>query len=408
MIELFSLGELYVSDFLKEGDEPRGGKHELKLVMDEDTRAVRLEKTAPLDVMFGKYFYRSGINETMKRELKSIVDSITPLIKLKENDVWLDIASNDGTLLSYVPKELIRIGIDPADDTFKVEAEQHATEIIQSFFTKEAYDNSKYGNQKAKVATAIAMFYDLEDPDKFLRDVYNVLDDEGLFVMQLSHSGLMIEQLAFDNILSEHVYYYTLSSLTPILNRNGFDIVDCQLNDTNGGSFRVYIRKINADRDKFANAPYRDVCMWRINGVYLVENQMRTGDPQVWIRFHERINELRDSVNSFIKEKKSKGFSIWAYAASTKGNTLLQYFDLDNTLIDAVAERSTFKWGLKTVGTNIPIKSEQDMRDANPEYVLVLAWHFISSFVERESLYLARGGKFIVPCPKFKIIEQWK
>ncbi len=121
MKKLFTLGELYVSDFLKDGESPRGGKHDLQLMLEEDTGAVRLATTAPLDTMFGKYFYRSGVNETMKRELKSIVDSILPLLKFNENDIWCDCASNDGTLLSFVPKNFIKIGIDPAEDSFKIE-----------------------------------------------------------------------------------------------------------------------------------------------------------------------------------------------------------------------------------------------------------------------------------------------
>lgn len=406
MTELFSLGELYVSDFLKEGEEPRGGKHELKLMMDTETGAVRLATTAPLDTMFGKYFYRSGINESMVKELKSIVDSIIPLIKLKENDVWCDIACNDGTLLSFVPKNLIRIGIDPADETFAVESNKHANEIIGDYFSEKAYKSSHFGNQKAKVITCIAMFYDLADPDSFLKDVHKVLDDDGLFVMQLSHSGLMMDQRAFDNILSEHVYYYTLKSLSHYLERNGFTVRDCQLNDTNGGSFRVYIQKHEANENSFGTQPYRDVCEYRVNSLMYYEEMRDFENPETWMQFYKEINELRNKTYTLIRSLKDEGKTIWAYAASTKGNTLLQYFNLDHTLIDGIAERSTFKWGLKTVGTNIPIYSEDAMRKAKPDYVLVLAWHFIHSFVEREKEYLDNGGKFIVPCPKFEIISK--
>jgi hypothetical protein len=113
MNELFTLGNLYVSDFLKENDYPRGGSVEMKMVMDGDG-CVRLEKTAPLDTMYGKYWYRSGINMTMKKELKGIVNSIYDVVKLETNDLWIDIACNDGTLLSNLPDNLIRVGIDPA------------------------------------------------------------------------------------------------------------------------------------------------------------------------------------------------------------------------------------------------------------------------------------------------------
>lgn len=404
MKKLFTLGNLWVSDFLKEGESPRGGKHDLQLVMDKKTGAVRLETTAPLNTMFGKYFYRSGINETMVKALKDVVDSILPLIQLKENDVWCDVACNDGTLLSFVPKHLLRVGIDPVEDSFKQEAEKHANEIVQDFFSAETYRKCKFGNQKIKVLTAIAVFYDLENPDNFLRDVYEVLDDEGLFVMQLSHSGLMIDQCAFDNILSEHVYYYLLTTLEPYLHRNGFHAVDVQLNDVNGGSFRVFIRKIKANPKLFATQPYRDVAAWRLQSLTEYENNHDYNDPQTWKEFHKEVDRLRSETIALIKKLKKEGKTVWAYAASTKGNTLLQYYGLDHTIIDAIAERSTFKWGLRTVGTNIPIKSEAEFRATKPDYVLILAWHFVQSFIDREKEYLDRGGKFIVPLPRLEII----
>lgn len=404
MQRLFTLGDIYISDFLKEGEEPRGGRHDLQLMMEEDTKAVRLETTAPLDQMFGKYFYSSGINESMRNELNGIVQSIVPLISLKENDIWLDIASNDGTLLSYVPEGLIKIGIDPAEDSYKEQAEKHADLIVQDFFSAEAYKTTRFGNQKAKVITCIAMFYDLDKPDEFLQDIHEVLDDEGLLVMQLSHSGLMIDQCAFDNILSEHVYYYTLHSITPYLERNGFKVVDCQLNNTNGGSFRIYIRKEISNDSLFASQTYRDVCNYRIESLISYEILRGFHNPETWMEFYDKINALKEETVAFIKKAKSEGKKVWAYAASTKGNTLLQYFGLDHTMIDAIAERNTIKWGLKTVGTNIPIKSEDEMRKEKPDYVLILAWHFATSFIERESEYLNNGGKFIIPCPTFEII----
>lgn len=406
MIELFSLGDLWVSDFLVDGEKPRGGKHELELVMEEDTRAVRLKTTAPLDHLFGEYWYKSGINESMRMELKNIVDSILPLLKTSENDIFCDLASNDGTLLSFVPDSFIKIGIDPADDSFKEQADRYANLIIQDYFSAEVYKNSVFGKQPVKILTSIAVFYDIDKPDDFCKDVYDILDDEGLWVMQLSHAGLMLHQNAFDNILSEHIYYYTLSSLKVILERNGFAVVDCQLNQTNGGSFRVYIRKQSADEKLFATQPYRDVCEFRVKSLLQYERTLMLGHQVTWLRFYDRICELKYAVKKFIKEEHEKGKTIWGYAASTKGNTLLQWFGLDHHLIDGIAERSIDKWGMKTVGTNIPIYSEDSMRKEQPDYLLILAWHFVQSFKEREKQYLDNGGKFIVTMPRFEIIEK--
>jgi len=404
MIDLFSLGNLWISDFIRDGDEPRGCKHELKLMMEEDTRAVRLETVAPLNTMFGEYWYKSGLNESMRRELKNIVESITPLMKFKENDVWCDCACNDGTLLSFVDEKFIRVGVDPIEDKYKEEAERHADLIIQDYFSADVFKKSKFGKQKISVFTSIAVFYDINEPDKFCKDVYGVLDDEGLWVMQLSHSGLMIHQLAFDNILSEHIYYYCLNSLKIILERNGFSVVDCQLNETNGGSFRVYIRKKIANEKLFATQPYRDVCKYRIDSLLQYESSLGLAYPSTWMKFYDDVVALRNRVRKFISEEKQNGKTIWAYSASTKGNTFLQYCKLDHHLIDGIAERNIDKWGLKTVGTNIKIYSEDEFRKAKPDYVLILAWHFISNFLEREKDLLDSGTKFIVALPKFEII----
>jgi SAM-dependent methyltransferase len=402
--KLFSLGELYVSDFITKDEDARAGKHDMTLVIDERYGAARLEKCTPIHSMFGKYWYRSGINQTMRTELKGIVDSVTSVQKLNEGDLWLDIACNDGTLLSFVPDGIKKLGIDPAEDSFKNESSKIADEVIQDFFTLENFKKSKFKKKKAKVVTCIAMFYDLDEPVEFLKDVTKVLDDDGLFVLQMSYTPLMIKQLAFDNICHEHVYYWGLASIEKLLKKAGLKIVDCQLNDVNGGSFRIYIKKKKSDVSTFATAPYRDVCNVRVESLIKWEKGLKLDKEEIWLDFYNRIEALKKETVDFIKAEKAKGKVICGYGASTKGNTLLQYFGLDNTLIDAIAERSPYKFGLKTIGTNIPILSEEDVRAMNPDYMLVLPWHFIAEFVKREDEFLSKGGKFIVPCPNFQII----
>jgi 2-polyprenyl-3-methyl-5-hydroxy-6-metoxy-1,4-benzoquinol methylase len=402
--KLFSLGDLYVSDFINVDTDARAGKHDMTLVIDERYGAARLEKCTPIHSMFGKYWYRSGINQTMRTELKGIVDSVTSVQKLNEGDLWLDIACNDGTLLSFVPDGIKKLGIDPAEDSFKEESSKIADDIVQDFFTLENYKKSKFKNKKAKVVTCIAMFYDLDEPVEFLKDVSKVMDDDGLFVIQMSYTPLMIKQLAFDNICHEHVYYWGLASMEKLLKKAGLKIVDCQVNDVNGGSFRIYIKKKKSNVTSFATAPYRDVCNVRVESLIKWEKGLKLDKEEIWLDFYNRIEALKKETVDFIKAEKAKGKVICGYGASTKGNTLLQYFGLDNTLIDAIAERSHYKFGLKTIGTNIPILSEEDVRAMNPDYMLVLPWHFIAEFVKREDEFLSKGGKFIVPCPTFEII----
>ena len=404
--KLFSLGELYISDFIEATGTPKKGKGELSLVLEHETGAARLESIVDPDLMYGEYWYRSGINATMTEELTSIAKDCYNAIKTKPGDIWLDIACNDGTLLKSVPPSMIKVGIDPADESYSYESMQVADLIVQDFFSAQAYKNTKYGHKKAKIITIIAMFYDVENPVGFLRDVEEIMDDEGLLVMQMSYTPLMLEQLAFDNICHEHVYYYTLTSIKKMLEEVGLAIVDCQLNDINGGSFRVYARKTAADPTGFRTSPFRDVAQYRVNSILSLEKENQVDTPAPYKRFYKQILDLREQTVSFIKQAKSEGKTVWGYGASTKGNTLLQWFGLDNTMIDGIAERNPHKFGLKTVGSNIPIFSEEEMRKAKPDYLLVLPWHFISEFRHREKKFLEKGGKFIVPCPKFEIIGQ--
>lgn len=408
MDTLLSLGNLYVSDFINEGHPPRSGKYELKLVLDDDIQAPRLESCPPANEMYGKYWYRSGVNQTMKNELNEIVNSILKIKNLKENDIWIDIASNDGTLLSFLPKNLIRIGIDPADDSYKTEAEKHADLIIQDFFSANNYKKSKFGNTKAKIITCIAMFYDIDKPKEFLNQVAEIIDDDGIFVLQLSYTPLMIEQCAFDNICHEHIWYYSLFNIKKILEDCGFQVFNCELNDVNGGSFRVYSCLNKQKLSNILTQQYIDVSNFRIKSLLAYEKTLSLNDTNTWIQFFQNIQELKNQTIHFIREQKAIGKKIWAYGASTKGNTLLQFFGLDNSLIDGIADRSKFKWGLRTVGTNIPIYSESEMRKQHPDYLLILPWHFINEFVQREHEYLKNEGTFIVPCPKFKLIKYGK
>lgn len=417
MEELFSLGELYISDFIKTQGDYRGiKKWDLTLMLSPETKCLQLKENAEKHFMYGKYWYHSGTNISMTNELKDIAESAVKLSKVKtdQQKVFLDIASNDGTLLSFVsPEKYYRVAIDPAEGVFQEKARENSNIAIQNFFSKEVYENidkwTVNNNEvvplsKASIVTCIAMFYDLDNPKKFLDDVYEIMHDDGLFIIQQSYMPLMIKQLAFDNICHEHVFYHSLYSMEYLLKQSGFKVVDVQLNDVNGGSFRTYIQKEIANPKSFGSSPYRDVAKMRLESLREYESILNLEDKDSYNLFWKSIQALKNETYEFIKNVYNQGKSVWVYGASTKGNTLLQWFDLDNSLIDGAAERNPYKYGLKTIGTNIPIHSEETMRNINPDYLLVLPWHFIDEFKEREKEYLQNGGHFIIPCPKFEII----
>lgn len=401
-IPLFSLGGLYLSDFIQISEYPKYPPVELEMRLAPRSGLVQLAHTVPSDVMYRKYWYKSGTNATMTNELMGIAKKVQELMHLKPKDIFLDIGCNDGTLLSFIDKSIIRIGFDPND--FKAESIQHADVIVNNYFNYREYKKTKYGHRKTNVITSIAMFYDLEDPNSFVKDVKNTLDKNGLWIIQMSYLPLMLKQLAFDNICHEHLEYYSLTALKNLLDRHRMQIVDCELNDVNGGSFRIYIRHVDADPRTFATAPYRDVANMRVDSILTYEKTLGLNKKKIYLDFWKDVNKLKEETVKFIKAEKKKGKVIWGYGASTKGNTLLQWFGLDHTLIDGIAERSPAKFGLKTAGSNIPIYSEEEMRKAKPDYLLILPWHFINEFKQREKAFLQRGGKLIVPCPKFEVI----
>lgn len=401
--KLIELGSMYASDFvLKSGEYMNKKKYSLDLVWNDILACPTLTEQPSGEEMWGKYWYKSGTNASMRQALRDVVDSIFDHKKMMGNDyVWLDIACNDGTLLSWVDEsKFFRVGIDPIEDKYIAEASHHAESIVQDYFNYDAWLKTN-APKKADVVTSIAMFYDLQDPFTFAQDVAKVLDDNGIWVLQLSYTPLMIKQLAFDNICHEHFAYHSLSSVQRILNIANMKVLNAELNDVNGGSIRIYAVKKNADMDFFGNAPLRDV--WEMNTQSIFNNEHHYNSFPVWQDFSNQVALLKMKTNSFIDSALKKGCEIWGYGASTKGNTLLQYFGLDNSKIEAIAERNPDKWNLRTIGTNILILSEEDMREAQPDYVLVLPWHFISEFLERERSYLEKGGAFIVPCPQFKI-----
>lgn len=401
---LFSLGTLYASDFVKQ-DVYNGKQSDLSLCFSNESKLVQLTDNLSGSDLYGKYWYRSGTNTSMREALRDVVEKGLLYSGIREGELWLDIACNDGTLLGFVPNNIVRVGIDPAEDSYRKEALRVSNEVIQDFFSLSAWKTGRYGSRKAKVITAIAMFYDLDDPYKFMQDISQVMDDDGILILQLSYTPLMLEQLAFDNICHEHLCYYSLTSLKYLLDKTGFRIVDCELNDVNGGSFRVYTKKTKSLTSQFRTAPFRDVANFRVQSLLQYEECKGFNTVERYAQFFRDIENLRKETVGFICSEYAKGKRIWGYGASTKGNTLLQWYGLKYPVIEAIAERSPYKYGLKTIGTDIPIRSEEEMRKAQPDYVLVLPWHFIEEFKQREKQYLDKGGTFIVPCPRFEIIK---
>jgi SAM-dependent methyltransferase len=354
---------------------------------------VQLRHTFPADIMYTDYWYLSGVNQTMRDALAAITAKATDYVELGAGDIVVDIGCNDGTLLnSYKVAKLDRVGFDPAQNF--ADAKDEFTRVT-SYFTLDKY-RAVRGDKKAKVVTSIAMFYDLEDPNKFTADVAEILDDKGIWILQMADLPNMLRKNMFDNICHEHLCYYHLAPLEALFRRHGLKLVDLEMNYINGSSYRLYIRK---DLGPSADKAARD----RIAKIRFDEFNYAMDTDAPFQTFAENIQKNRKDLLAFLENAKAEGKKVFVYGASTKGNVLLQYCGIDSRLVAFAADRNPMKWGCRTLGSDLPIISEEDARAMKPDYFLVLPYHFLDEMLVREREFLDRGGKFIVPVPTVEI-----
>ena len=398
LIPILSLGEQYVSNFVDNNyDYKDEEKVPLELILcDPNSNGcglLQLKHTASRTLLYKQYWFRSGLNETMKMALKDITQKAEETIKLSPEDMVLDIGCNDGTLLRTYKSKAKLIGFEPANNLIK-EAKQGTDYIINDFFS---YNNFKkhFDGLKCKVITSIAMFYDLEDPNSFVKDVVQCLSDNGIWIIQMAYLDPMLKLNAFDNIGHEHLEYYSLKSLKKLLEKHNLNIFNVEMNEVYGGSFRVFVKHKNNKLMPISPS---------VSELEHNEEKIGLDNKKTYEDFAKRVTNNKEKLVSFIKTETERGKIVYAYGASTKGNTLLQYCNLNNSLIKKAADRDPIKHGKKTIGTEIPIISEEQARLEKPDYFLVLPWHLLEYFKQREKQFLDNGGKFIVPLPKFEIV----
>lgn len=386
---ILDLGEIYPSAFISHLDNIE--KAPLTLAKCYKCYLVQLRHTVSLDLMYRKYWYKSGLNSEMVEHLKDVVESINKLVKFRFGDVVVDIGANDGTMLDFYPSNLQKIAFEPAynlADGLK----KHCDHLVSNYFDKDHYPIT----QKAKIVTAIAMIYDLPNPNKFLQDVYSILEDDGIFVSQFSDLYSMLKWKDFSAICHEHLEYYDLKIIKEILSNNGFRVFDVERNKVNGGSLRIYADKaVRTVNDRVRDQLSKEESFF--SNYYLID-------------FAKDVRKIKLDIDDFINKEVEKGKTFYVLGAGTKGNTILQYLELDDSIISGAADANPNKWGLKTVGTNIPISSDDEIFSKNPDYFIVLPWFFINNFIAKYYEYIHNGGIFLVPLPEPELVtnEGWK
>jgi len=358
---------------------------------------LQLRHSVPGWALYSSYWYRSGINRTMTENLHGIArEAVETVGGLRPGDLVLDVGCNDGTLFDGYRGygDGVRfLGLDPSDVTRYAVAKGY--DVVNDFFSYAALQD-RCPDQWARVITSIAMFYDLEQPRAFVDDIARALAEDGIWVSEFSYMPTMLHMNSFDTICHEHLEYYSLAVIERLFAEAGLEVVRAELNDVNGGSIRLYA----GHAGQHGRTEHRDA----LEELRAREAELALDTAAPYEAFERRARAVKDDLLRLLERCRAAGERVHIYGASTKGNTLLQYVGLDTSLIECAADRNEDKWGSETIGTHIPIVSEEESRGRLPDYYLALPWHFLPEFLERETEFLARGGKFIVPLPDVHLV----
>ncbi|MCY1669390.1 class I SAM-dependent methyltransferase [Rhizobium sp. SL86] len=366
----------------------------LELVWCQDSGLLQLAHTYNSSEMYGdNYGYRSGLNASMVRHLTHKIGFLEKFSDIAPGDVVLDIGSNDCTSLkAYKTPGIERIGIDPTGAKFH-QYYPDDVKLVPDFFNEANF--RKVSQKQAKIVTSIAMFYDLDDPIAFARDIASILDKNGVWHFEQSYMPAMLRTVSYDTICHEHLEYYSLGVVNLILEAAGLRVVDVQMNGINGGSFAV-TAAFKGSSHKANDAV--------INWLLEQEDRMGLNTVRPFREFEDRVYRHRADLTRLLKALAADGKKVFGYGASTKGNVTLQFCGITQNELPYIAEVNPEKFGKETPGTRIPIISETEARAMEPDYFLVLPWHFKEGILQREQEYIAKGGKFIFPFPEIEIV----
>ncbi|MCY9787287.1 class I SAM-dependent methyltransferase [Nocardiopsis sp. EMB25] len=356
---------------------------------------VQLRHTPDPGLMYGEgYGYRSGIRPFMVDHLRGKVESVRRRVELGAGDIVVDIGSNDATLLrSYPDAGLRRVGIDPTGGKFRDRYPDDA-ELIVDYFSRDVF-TERFGDERARVVTSIAMFYDLPDPLAFMRDVRDILADDGVWLMEQSYLPSMLEADAYDIVCHEHLEYYALRQIEWMAERVGLTVLSAEITDVYGGSLCVTLARSTSPHTVDENG---------LDRVRALESQAKIDTMAPFETFARRVEHQRDALRSFLADSLDAGRLTAGYGASTKGNVILQYCGITERELPCVGEVSPEKAGRFTPGTRIPIVSEEEAKAMRPDQLLVLPWIYRKGFVERERDFLASGGRLVFPLPELDTV----
>ena len=375
-------------------------KYPLDLFECQNCKLVQFNKLAPQQNMYGTtYGYRTSLSKMMISHMNKKFKKILKMNVVRDGSNVLDIGSNDGTFLNFFTRKKNKsnfIGIDPSAKKFSKYYKKDINLIIDFFsFSKinNFLNKKKIKNKNFALISSFAMFYDIINPNLFCKSIYNLLERNGIWILEMSYFPLLLSNLTYDQICHEHVTYYTLSSFNNIVKKNGLKIIDISFNEINGGSIEIICSKKNSNFK--ANKQ-------KIKNVFNKENKINN---KSYNQFNKRIYNVKKKINIFLN-KYAKTKKIIGYGASTKGNIVLNHCGINSKHMRFICDGNPEKHGKYTPGSNIKIISKEKMRKLNPDYLFVLIWSFRSEVIKQEEKYIRNGGKLIFHLPRFHIIDK--
>lgn len=393
LIKLFSLGKLSYTGKFPKSSKLNIKKTEITLVICDECKLVQLKNKYNMKYLYNEdYGYRTGVNKTMTAHMKKTKEILSLKSRIRSSDYVLDIASNDGTLLNFYNRGIVKVGIDPLINKYK-KLYKNIQYKISNFFSINLIKKNKI-KKKFKIITALSVFYDIDNPNKFLEDIHSILDDNGIFLLELTDLYSIIKNKMFDTICQEHITYYSTKVILEILIKNNLRIFDIKRNNINGGSIQYFICKKNANFKTNSGT---------LNRILKEESKLELTNLHTYQNFYEKILHIRDKIIHCLDKLIKNNKTIHGYGASTKGNVLLQFCGINKKYIKYIAERNPNKYNLYTPGTKIKIISEHNSRLLKPDYYFVLPWHFKNEILKREKAIIKRGTQFIFPLPNFQI-----
>lgn len=369
--------------------------HPLGLLVCYECWLMQLSHMSPPADLFSEYLYFSSYSKEMLDHAASAAGRYVAQKSLGPGSFVLEIASNDGYMLrNFVAAGIPCLGVEPAANV-AAEAVKAGVPTLAEFFSEDAARRISQRHGKADLVLANNVFAHVPDLHDFLRGMAAVLSDEGWAVFEFPYGVEMIEKTEFDTIYHEHCYYFTLTSLLPLMKSHGLEIFGVESLRIHGGSLRLFVG--HAGRN-----PVRP----EVRQMALDEASKKVGSLDYYARFSSAASAVRDGLRAFISEQLAAGRTIAAYGASAKGSTLLNYVGEAARAVAFIADRSPHKQGRFSPGLHLPIVAAGELVGRMPDYALLLTWNFADEIIEQQAEYLTRGGAFVIPVPELRIIRR--